>query len=507
MLLLAVGVFAAGAVGVEWRESLWGYSAPARFTGDIANALAQGDRVLDDAGGAGDGTGASWAELFRAYVARYDKVRDLTPEGQNADLDYPPGRLLIATLWARQTRLEFGPGGYEDRRAGFMLRINYALEAAAAVAILLFVRSVLIASGKTKLVALTWACVSAVLFWLNPALLINAHAWPQWDVWLVPFYVLAAWCVYMRWGLAAGALLVVVSLLKGQLLIVSALMLLWPIFRGDWRTALGVAAGFLAMTAALMSPWLVASGWATSIWIATTVATLIVTLAAAWFLRRKVGPTVVASIGLLIMALAVLLIGPRTGGSMNWLTIGFPTTRYPYMALGPLHNLPAILAETWRWRVGSPVELLGVVAPLRSWMQWLFFGSLAVSAIGLAWSSRRRSTHVIVGVVAPWVMLFAVMPQMHERYMTWGAVLSAMLVAVRPAYVLVYICLTTQAVAMMLSTQLPSAGQRDMVWPEVWSFSQKLGPFAGYTTMTLAVLLLAASFPGPKSEPDTPKPV
>ena len=27
--------------------------------------------------------------------------------------------------------------------------------------------------------------------WLEPSLILDAHAWPQWDVWILPFYLFA----------------------------------------------------------------------------------------------------------------------------------------------------------------------------------------------------------------------------------------------------------------------------------------------------------------------------
>ena len=43
-----------------------------------------------------------------------------------------------------------------------------------------------------------------MLLWLNFAVLIDAHAWPQWDVWLLPFFLGAMWAASTRRWMLAG---------------------------------------------------------------------------------------------------------------------------------------------------------------------------------------------------------------------------------------------------------------------------------------------------------------
>ena len=37
-----------------------------------------------------------------------------------------------------------------------------------------------------------------------------------------------------------------------------------------------------------------------------------------------------------------------------------------------------------------------------------------------------RNSAFLVAISAPWIVMFTVLPQMHERYLVWGAALSAM---------------------------------------------------------------------------------
>jgi hypothetical protein len=496
-ILLLVLLTLAGATGVEWREAVWDWSAPARFTGDINNALHQGDRVVKDAGG----TDASLGQLWSAYVGRYEKIADATPDGRVAHLDYPPVRLLIATMWSFNTRNVHGPGGYRDERAGFMMSINYVCEVVAALGILWLVRSVMVRAGRSVRASEIMACACAMLFWLNPALIQNAHAWPQWDVWLVPFYVLACGCIVNRCGWIAGALLLAGSMMKGQLLIVVPVMLAWPMLARDIRTAVGVLAGFLCAGAIMLSPWMIRGSIA---WAVVVIGVVIAAGLTWWPVRRKTTwstSTRVWTAGIVasfVLALLSFIVGTRLGGTMAWLEVGFPTTKYPTMALGQMHNLAAILAQQWGWQLDSQVSIFGIDGPMRSWLIRGFILFLVIATIGLAWSSRRRSVNVLMGVVVPWLLLFALLPQMHERYLMWAAVLSCVLVAVRPAWIVVHLVLTVQSVALMSVTQFSSSGQSGMIPPGVWSLFTGLGPWAGYATITMALFMLASSFPGPK---------
>ena len=51
-----------------------------------------------------------------------------------------------------------------------------------------------------------WVCgaVAAMLVWLDPMILIDSHAWPQWDVWIVPFIIAMALFASLNWWVLAG---------------------------------------------------------------------------------------------------------------------------------------------------------------------------------------------------------------------------------------------------------------------------------------------------------------
>jgi len=108
-------------VGMDLRESIWIYARHDRYSGDIDSAMAHGAEVLDRAEGMGgpllrDGPGLldsplSWhkfrqrwkrleptyASIISGWVDTYRKHETLPHIGE--DMDYPPMRLLVMTLW------------------------------------------------------------------------------------------------------------------------------------------------------------------------------------------------------------------------------------------------------------------------------------------------------------------------------------------------------------------------------------------------------------------------
>ena len=91
------------------------------------------------------------------------------------------------------------------------------------------------------------ALVAATMAWLNPGSLLDSFGWPQWDCWLPPFFLVAAILVTLDWWIAAGLLLGVGCMFKGQLLFVSPVLILCPLLAG-WpgrflRIVAGLAAG------------------------------------------------------------------------------------------------------------------------------------------------------------------------------------------------------------------------------------------------------------------------
>jgi len=101
------------------------------------------------------------------------------------------------------------------------------------------------------------ALVAGTMAWLNPGSILDGHGWPQWDSWLPPFFLIAAILVTLDWWIAAGLLLGVGCMFKGQLLFVSPVLVLCPLLAGWPGTFLRIVAGMSAAAALVVWPWLV----------------------------------------------------------------------------------------------------------------------------------------------------------------------------------------------------------------------------------------------------------
>jgi len=106
-----------------------------------------------------------------------------------------------------------------------------------------------------------WACgaVAAMLVWCNPLLLIDSHAWPQWDVWILPIFLFSALLASLNWWMAAGILLGMGCMFKGQMLLAGPVLILWPLFEGRWGALVRIAFGFMIGAELVTWPWLVNS--------------------------------------------------------------------------------------------------------------------------------------------------------------------------------------------------------------------------------------------------------
>jgi hypothetical protein len=220
-------------------------------------------------------------------------------------LDYPPLRLLLMSIWARQVRSDFpeADNGH-PKHIKPLLNANLACELISAVAIFLLVRLwVHRASGATGSRFLhrvpaesrAWICglAAASVAWLEPSMILDTHGWPQWDVWILPFYLFAALAASTKRWFLCGCLLAAGAMLKGQLLLVAPFFVLWPLWQKRWTRALRLLAGFASTTAVVVSPWLLRTLGA---FVAGALAWGQLCMATNWFsLRQRALPSISSS--------------------------------------------------------------------------------------------------------------------------------------------------------------------------------------------------------------------
>src|SRR5207249_10972907 len=291
--LLVATIFLAG---IQLRHWIAENTRHVRYQHDIVNGFYWGSEVLAEAQrlSPDEASASSWTGFFRGYFALYDQVKGEAYENDYA-LDYPPLRLLAMAIWAKHVRNEFpGVDDGHPRLVNPLLKINVLCELLSAVAIFLLVRfCVRRANSSPSPSSLGeeerphawayWSCnrgracvrpasplrgertevrghvaglAAASVAWLEPSMILDAHGWPQWDVWILPFYLFAALAALKNRWFCCGCLLALGAMLKGQLLFVAPLFFLWPLWQKRWISALRVLAGFTATAALIVSPWL-----------------------------------------------------------------------------------------------------------------------------------------------------------------------------------------------------------------------------------------------------------
>ncbi len=458
--------------GVQLRRWTWDETRHVRFQHDIVNGFYWGSETLAEARrlSPDEASANSWTAFVRGYFALYDRVKREAYENDYR-LDYPPLRLLVMSIWAKQVRSDFpGVDDGHPKHVKPLLYMNLFCELVSAVAIFLLVRFWLrrTTGGMTARFwrifpaeHRAWICglAAAAVVWLDPSLILDAHGWPQWDVWIVPFYLFAALAALKNRWFTCGCLLAAGAMFKGQLLLVAPFFLLWPLWEKKWTRAMHMLAGFTAMVALVVSPWLLRNPGA---WIAVS---LVAGVSSLLFLRhRSRHPGAWIAI---LTALAVFLIGAFDGGSFAWLQIGFVygSEHYPYLFISSCYNLPSLLSNLgwslkdvfWSAQIGS----LHFAITLQWMLRLLYLGALALCARGVAQHTHDRDPRLLIAIAMPWLLMFALLGQMHERYLMWGAVVSAVAFAVSIRlsvlhFIISFASLTMIAHVMLIDKKLHS---------------------------------------------------
>src|SRR5947199_2447712 len=451
--------------GVQVRRWYVEKTRHVRFQHDIINGFYWGSETLAEARrlSSDEASANSWTAFCRGYFALYDRVKREAYENDYR-LDYPPLRLLVMAIWAKQVRGEFpGVDDGHPKLVNPLLKMNLLCELISAVAIFLLVRlwvrrsSSVTRSPFLRALSPQWrAAISglapASVAWLEPSMILDAHGWPQWDVWILPFYLLAALAALKNRWFCCGCLLAAGAMFKGQLLFVAPFFVFWPLWQKKWICALRVLAGFVATTALIVSPWLLRTPGA---WIAVIGIAGISLLA---LLHARIPHRGAWIAG--ITGCAVFVIGTLTGGSFAWLRLGFiyGSEHYPYLFISSCYNLPLLLSKLG-WSLKDPfwsVHLGSMYFDLTvQWALRLFYlGTLALCAHGMGRLWRDREPRVLIAIAAPWLLMFALLGQMHERYLMWGAVLSAVALGVSFRLSVIHFIISAASVAMIVHVML-----------------------------------------------------
>src|ERR1044071_9936539 len=507
-LLVATILFA----GLQLRHWIAENTRHVRYQHDTVNGFYWGSEVLSEARrlSPDEASANSWTGFWRGYFGLYDRVKNEAYENDYG-LDYPPLRLLLMSIWARHVRNEFP--AVEDghpKLVNPLLKINVLCELLSAVAIFGLVRFCVrsansspspsplgsqkrlpasayrsrngarasmrsawplggertacraVAQRRREVSGLFAGLAAASVAWLEPSMILDAHGWPQWDVWILPFYLFAALAALKNRWFLCGCLLAAGAMLKGQLLFVTPFFVLWPLWQKRWNRALRVLAGLTATAALIVLPWLLRTSSAWLTFAAVTGAILLLFLR--WKGRYR-SAWIIGTVGC-----GVFLIGAFAGGSFAWLRVGFlyGSEHYPYLVISSCYNLPSLLSKLgWSlkdpfWSVHFGSLDFGVT---HQWtLRLLYLGALTVCAYGAARQVRDRDPRVLIAMTAPWLLMFALLGQMHERYLVWGAVVSAVAFGVSLRLSIIHFIISAASTAMIVHVMVIDKKFETTLW-------------------------------------------
>lgn len=247
--VISIASILAGVWLMQWTYEV---TAPVRFSGDVQHGLYWGFAANGPEG----------------FLNQYDKMSVQEPGWTNW-LDYAPLRLFVISRWTawlganyphsiRHLLSEHGGGRPTFPMIAPLLRFNLAMIGVGALSSFLLTRLwVRRATQAPRHFTGVWqGMAAALMFWFSPAALVSAFGWPTWDIWVAPIYLLAAFLASTEWWFAAGIIIGLGAMLKGQQLSVAAIFIIWPLVSGRVGPALRWAGGLVLAIALVGSPWL-----------------------------------------------------------------------------------------------------------------------------------------------------------------------------------------------------------------------------------------------------------
>jgi hypothetical protein len=400
VITLVIVLFIAG---VGARVACWEATGKLRFHADLDTAWRRGSEALQRGHG----------DLFSGIVEVY------SPANQD-HIDYPPLRMYIKTLWVRYIKARYGSEvRCTDAVVWPMLGVNLLFDIAGAVGMYYFCR---LRCGRWP------SLVAACCLWFNPAAIFVSDGHPQWETWAVAPLLWAAWALFQPqrpWtvltDMLMGLLLGLSAMLKGQSVIVLPWFLLVAVGL-SWCEAqpFGRAPG----------RWLPRVGWR-SLLAAKRLALIVTGMAA---------------------AIAIITLPFTLRHSNDWMNVyRSKVTRVHPLVVGGC-NIPKVLMERYQMHGGDLVTLplpgMPLTLPLEKWLI-LGYGLWAV-VLAVATVRQRKTATCLLGLGVTFAALFALLPEMHERYTMWAAVFLAATVCVGFDEAILFVLITCIALATNL---------------------------------------------------------
>jgi hypothetical protein len=432
--VMLIGVIAASE-GVRLRRWAWDYTRGAHFRGDVSNAFFWGSYAQEH--GLLAVYDVNLAENANAIPARAG------PRVRMRKIDYTPLRLTAAWLWYRWAHRHYPDAATWQDSYDFtqpLLTANTLAEGSSAVLIFFIIRLWRRRQAgigpdsppwRRALCGVIPGLLGAAILWFNPGVIWDGHCWPQWDVWPVPFFLAAVLLGSVDAWFAAGLCLAVGGSLKGQILLGAPILLIWPIFRGHFRAALRLLSGFALLTALIALPWM-RSPRAAYWWLGGAAAVMVCLLLFRWK-KILMGLPV---IGLLATG-AIFAVMPVFHASTAWYQLGFKygTEKFAFMVVGNgAYNIPRMLQVYFEWPPQTtqmvPIPFTHLAVTFTTLTRIIYGLTLLLCGVGAALQDRRRDSRFLAAMVAPWLLFFMILTQMHGRYSVWAAAICPLLAGV-----------------------------------------------------------------------------
>jgi hypothetical protein len=156
-----------------------------------------------------------------------------------------------------------------------------------------------------------------------------------------------------------------------------------------------------------------------------------------WLRFRQQGYAVAGVMGLCLMLCMVFY-----HGGTAWWELGFKygTERHMNMAVGPANNLGALLQYRYRWTDPEAVALTLDKGLVMGWpgqelkltireVLILIYGVLFIaSCVAVARQWRKNDRRFLVAIAVPWLLMYSIPAQIHDRYMLFPAGVTAVAV-------------------------------------------------------------------------------
>ncbi len=535
---------AAAIYGLRIRKAAFVDTTGVHFLGDVSSGFKWGT-LANDVG------------LFNLY----DQIVVDINDGRRT-MDYAPLRLTAVWAWSRWAHEHYPDvGGWQDDYdfTRPMLNGNTVAEFISAVLIFFLIRLWRVRMDDARRTpdhlprpmfrGVIPGLFGAMLFWFNPAVIRDGYSWPQWDVWLVPFFVAAVLLASLDWWFVAGMAVMVGAAFKGQILLAAPVLVLWPIFSFRFGAVLRLVCGFFFAASLIVLPWMKLDETATSwcwwmgiaviallpatlrikpkwerwFWLGAGVVVLIVVLsqlrwassprvkllpvavlipvALARFLPRRLVPHIHAA----AIAAVIFLTIPYFNADSAWFTSGFKygTEKFGDMITGTgtwniakMQQVYAIFGYTFNTPDDAvTLPLAGKVVTYRTAALIVYGVCLLIAGAGAAIHSRKRSpnTRFLVAMVAPWICFFMILPQMHGRYLMWAAGLSALLAGVSVGMALLGLLVTAVSWMNIVENQYMFQPGYD---PDGLRTLQSLDPHVGWMVLLIMLIYLYVAVTG-----------